>query len=89
MYEVLVGNVGSVYLGSSERLAWDHYHHYVKQSQAHMGGRACGESVTLMERVGQNWEIKKEFVGGLDKTNQKEEEVSLKDWEDNEKDKRD
>jgi len=47
IYEVIVGNVGSVYRGSSTRLAWENFHHYVEQSKTNPGNRCYGEPVTI------------------------------------------
>ncbi len=58
-YEVIVGNVGYVYSGYSERMAWENYHHYVEQSKTNPGNRCHGESVVLMEGN----EIRKEYLG--------------------------
>lgn len=46
MYEVIVGNIGSVYHGSSSEHAWEVYRTYVELSQQG-SGRAAGEDVTL------------------------------------------
>ena len=47
MYQVIVGNMGSVCDTDSERIAKNHYRDYVAQSTADHG-RASGEPVTLM-----------------------------------------
>ena len=57
-YELIVGNIGTVYSGSSKKEALKHYSIYVKQSKTGRG-RAGGEDVTLM----QNGEPIKEFFG--------------------------
>ena len=46
-YEVIVGNVGTVYDGFSRSAALTKYSTYVKSSRSG-GGRAGGEDVTLM-----------------------------------------
>jgi len=55
-WEVIVGNVGSVYLGSNGFDARKHYNQYVYLSK-HNHGRAGGEPVTLMK----NDEIELEY----------------------------
>jgi len=47
MFEVIVGNIGSVYLGKSMKKAKEHYLEYVSQSVSGYG-RAGNEPVTLM-----------------------------------------
>ena len=47
-YEVVVGNIGSVYVGVSQSEAMRHYTEYVRQSKTN-GGRAGGEDVTLFK----------------------------------------
>lgn len=47
IYQVIVGNIGTVYSGNTEQTACDIFDEYVKMSQAPYG-RASGESVTLM-----------------------------------------
>jgi hypothetical protein len=47
-YQVIVGNIGTVYTGECASDAWADYHEYVGQSLAEHG-RASGESVTIME----------------------------------------
>jgi hypothetical protein len=56
-FEVIVGNVGTVYSGSNYMVAQTTYTHYVKQS-ARGGGRAAGESVVLMH----NGEPRREYA---------------------------
>ena len=53
-YEVIVGNIGCVYSGSSYPAALRDYREYVTQStsgpyEGYGYGRASGEDVTLME----------------------------------------
>ena len=57
-YEVIVGNIGTVYSGSSNLEASKVYASYVKDSKAGYG-RAGGESVTLMH----NGEPEREHLG--------------------------
>lgn len=47
MYEVLVGNIGTVYHGTSHRDAWICAQEYRAQSQAGCG-RTAGEPVTIL-----------------------------------------
>lgn len=60
-YEVIVGNVGSVYVGSSEREAMLTFNCYMDHSKSNYG-RCAGENVTLMFRG----DIAKEYVGTLE-----------------------
>ena len=46
-YEVVVGNLGTVYAGPSQHFAMTAYRHYVGESMAHYG-RAADEPVTLL-----------------------------------------
>lgn len=48
MFEVIVGNIGSVYRGDNHKEAVATFREYKKQSQSN-SGRASGEAVTLME----------------------------------------
>ena len=57
-YEVVVGNIGSVYDGSDESEGRRKYQSYVDLSRSNIG-RAGGESVVLM----QDGEILKEYEG--------------------------
>lgn len=52
-YDVVVGNIGTVYSGTDRSLALQKYHEYVAQSKSGRG-RAGGESVTLF-RDGEIW----------------------------------
>jgi len=45
-YQVVVGNIGTVYSGNSLSLAKNHFEEYVKQSEGGYG-RAANEDVTL------------------------------------------
>lgn len=47
-YEVIVGNIGTVYDGPLFKEALTSYSEYKRQSKAHYG-RAAGESVTLLK----------------------------------------
>jgi hypothetical protein len=47
-YEVIVGNIGSVYSGNNLKEALQTYRTYREQSESGLG-RAGGESVTLMQ----------------------------------------
>lgn len=62
-YEVIVGNVGTVYNGTSRQEAQESYDTYVLRSQED-DGRAAGESVTLL--CGD--EIVQEYAGSLSQT---------------------
>jgi hypothetical protein len=46
-YEVVVGNIGTVYKGASKKQAWKDYEDYIKQSKSERG-RASGEDVTIL-----------------------------------------
>lgn len=61
-YEVIVGNVGTVYDGFDFSDARDIYAQYKRLSKG-KHGRAAGESVTLM----QDGEPKWEWVGRVDR----------------------
>src|SRR5208337_3324914 len=60
-YEVIVGNVGSVYHGRSRTTAFATYESYVEISKEHVGARCYGEDVILLV----DGEIKKEHTGHL------------------------
>ena len=60
-YQVIVGNIGTVYDGNSRGLADCEFTAFCKISDR-MTGRAAGESVTLMD----NDEPVKEYTGKLD-----------------------
>ena len=62
-YEVIVGNVGSVYSGHNLREAMKKYRTYIDTSKSGVG-RAGGESVMLMK----NGEPHKEYAGTLSDT---------------------
>lgn len=59
-FEVVVGNIGTVYSGNNYMAACSRFQVYVKQSKSNYG-RAAGESVTLL----QGSEIRKEYIGAL------------------------
>lgn len=61
-YEVVVGNVGTVYRGSNRRHAEREFRDYVHQSK-HAMGRADGESVTIFA----DGEVVREYVGKVDR----------------------
>jgi transcriptional regulator of NAD metabolism len=64
-YQVIVGNIGSVYAGESKVIAFETYKEYVQQSQtSHM--KASGETVVLLR----DGEIEKEFIGSLEENGQ-------------------
>ena len=59
-YQVIVGNIGTTYEGSSKVIAFETYKEYVQQSKtSHM--RATGESVVLLV----NEKVEKEHFGSL------------------------
>ena len=63
-FQVIVGNIGTVYDGNNYMKALAKFATYVDHSKSNYG-RAAGESVTLIY----NGEIKKEFVGKIDQNN--------------------
>ncbi len=60
-YEVIVGNVGSVFYGRSRVKALANYEAYVEISKEHDGARCYGEDVTLLV----DGEIEQEHTGHL------------------------
>lgn len=59
-YQVIVGNIGTVYSGGSKVIAFETFKEYVQQSKtAHM--KVSGETVVLLR----DGEIEKEFLGSL------------------------
>jgi hypothetical protein len=62
-YEVIVGNVGSVYHGKNRRKALKIHRFYVVSSQEHTGSRCYGEDVILLT----DGEIETEHTGHLNK----------------------
>ena len=61
VYEVIVGNIGSVYQGRSRTTALATYESYVEISKEHVGARCYGEDVTLLL----HGEIEQEHMGHL------------------------
>jgi len=60
-YQIVVGNIGTVYYGSNRAQAEHTYKEYVSQSKSNYG-RAGGETVTMLK----HGEIVREHVGSLD-----------------------
>jgi hypothetical protein len=60
-YEVIVGNVGSVYYGKSRDTALATYRSYVESSKELAGARCHAEDVTLLV----DGEIEEEHTGHL------------------------
>ena len=60
IFEVVVGNVGTVYAGNNYMVASCKFQAYVRQSKQN-DGRPAGESVTLFH----NGAIRHEYVGTL------------------------
>lgn len=60
-YEVIVGNVGSVYFGKSQVDALKTYRTYVESSKEQVGARCYGEDVALLV----DGEIEQEHTGHL------------------------
>jgi hypothetical protein len=61
-YEVIVGNVGSVYYGKSRVEALKTYRSYIQSSRELVGSRAYGEDVTLVVDA----EIERQHIGHLE-----------------------
>lgn len=61
-FEVIVGNIGTVYSGNDYDLACSKFHSYVKQAKAHHG-RAAGEDVTMLD----DSEVRLSHVGYMTK----------------------
>jgi hypothetical protein len=61
VYEVIVGNIGSVYQGRSRTTALKTYRSYVRSSRELAGSRCYGEDVTLLV----DGEIEQEHTGHL------------------------
>jgi hypothetical protein len=59
-YEVIVGNIGTVYSGNNGQAAQNYFKAYVANSKCD-SGRAAGESVTLLA----GGEIAREYAGTL------------------------
>ena len=62
-YEVIVGNVGTVYSGPSYQKAYLAFRDYYHQS-IHGYGRAAGENVAFLK----NGEITQEYTAGVGRT---------------------
>ena len=62
MYEIIVGNIGSVFYGTNGFEAYARFQAYCGLSKANYG-RASGEDVILCR----NGEIVKEYIGTLSK----------------------
>jgi hypothetical protein len=60
-HEVVVGNIGTVYSGTSRETAGEAFQTYAEQSETNYG-RVAGETVTWLD----NGEIVKEHVGRLE-----------------------
>jgi hypothetical protein len=60
-FEVVVGNIGTVYSGNNNKQALKDYKFYVNESDIPFG-RASGESVTMFK----NGETFKEFIGKIE-----------------------
>lgn len=77
-WQVIVGNVGTVYDGEDHIVAALHFNVYVEKSKGQTG-RAAGEDVTLMR----DGEIEDEYVGWLCRANDSQEraaEMQSEDW---------
>ena len=61
-YEVIAGNIGRVYSGTSRRAALKAFTTYANDS-ANDYGRVAGESVTLLA----NDDILREYIGTIDR----------------------
>lgn len=61
IYEVNVGNIGTIYCGDSYRTALKHFVEYIDQSKSEVG-RASGESVVLAR----DGEPIREYIGTLE-----------------------
>lgn len=61
-YEVIVGNVGTVYAGANWKVAGETFREYVKISRDSEYGRAAGESVVFMK----DGEIIEEYTGTVE-----------------------
>ena len=59
-FQVIVGNIGTVYDGNNYMQAKCKYTSYVKASRANVG-RAAGEPVTLLH----NGDIRSEYMGEI------------------------
>jgi len=68
MYDVVVGNVGTVFSGTSKREALLTFKIYCDHSKYGTSGRCYGENVTLFYSN----EILKEYIGSLEVTQDNE-----------------
>ncbi len=59
-FQVVVGNIGTVYSGNNFMQASCSFDRYVKQSKL-SSGRASGEDVTLLH----NGDIRREYIGSI------------------------
>ena len=57
-YTVIVGNIGTVYIGNSFKESQHAYEYYIKMSEKNMG-RCAGESVVWFR----DEEVYKEYIG--------------------------
>lgn len=64
-YEVICGNIGTVYTGDDKAEADRIFDIYVEQSKT-VGCRAEGESVTILENYETGADIVREHIGHLD-----------------------
>lgn len=62
VFEVIVGNIGTVYAGNNFMVAASKYSAYVKQSKVN-GARASGENVVLIH----NGDIRREYIGEIER----------------------
>lgn len=67
MYEVIVGNIGSVFRGNQSKEAGQAFREYKEQSKTNYG-RAAGEDVIMMI----NGHPSKEFIGSIHRMEMKE-----------------
>jgi hypothetical protein len=70
MFEIIVGNIGTVYRGNNFLQASSKFAWYVKQSKANIG-RAAGEDVTFLHDDA----IRKEYIGELSRKNTEDDHV--------------
>ena len=64
-YQVIVGNIGTVYDGGSKKTAMKEFSSYVKASKTGSSLRAEGEDVVLMEKCEGHYEPIKEHYGHM------------------------
>ncbi len=77
IYDVIVGNIGSVCQGTSKREALLTFKTYVDRSQSGHG-RCAGEDVTMFR----NAEIIKEYIGTCNRCGQESKEIKCDEWTD-------